>query len=225
MNELNHIAYIMDGNGRWGLNKNKTRNYGHLAGVKTVKKIVEASISFKIPIISFYVFSSENWQRPTSEINYLFNLISIYFNKEISSINKNKIKIIISGRYKKLPVEIYRVLKDSVNKTKKNKKLIVNLAINYGSKNEIIDAVRKINLKSQKLSEATINQNLYSNLPFPDILVRTGGQKRLSNFMLWQLAYTEFFFLDKLWPDFSKKDLNSIIKNYYKIKRNFGGIQ
>ena len=194
MNELNHIAYIMDGNGRWGLNKNKTRNYGHLAGVKTVKKIVEASISFNIPIISFYVFSSENWQRPTSEINYLFNLISIYFNKEISSINKNKIKIIISGRYKKLPVEIYRVLKDSVNKTKKNKKLIVNLAINYGSKNEIIDAVRKINLKSQKLSEATINQNLYSNLPFPDILVRTGGQKRLSNFMLWQLAYTEFFF-------------------------------
>ena len=225
MNDLNHIAYIMDGNGRWGLNKNKTRNYGHLAGVKTVKKIVEASISFNIPIISFYVFSSENWQRPTSEINYLFNLISIYFNKEISSINKNKIKIIISGRYKKLPVEIYRVLKDSVNKTKKNKKLIVNLAINYGSKNEIIDAVRKINLKSQKLSEATINQNLYSNLPFPDILVRTGGQKRLSNFMLWQLAYTEFFFLDKLWPDFSKKDLNSIIKNYYKIKRNFGGIQ
>ena len=225
MNELNHIAYIMDGNGRWGLNKNKTRNYGHLAGVKTVKKIVEASISLNIPIISFYVFSSENWQRPTSEINYLFNLISIYFNKEISSINKNKIKIIISGRYKKLPVEIYRVLKDSVNKTKKNKKLIVNLAINYGSKNEIIDAVRKINLKSQKLSEATINQNLYSNLPFPDILVRTGGQKRLSNFMLWQLAYTEFFFLDKLWPDFSKKDLNSIIKNYYKIKRNFGGIQ
>ena len=194
MNELNHIAYIMDGNGRWGLNKNKTRNYGHLAGVKTVKKIVEASISFNIPIISFYVFSSENWQRPTSEINYLFNLISIYFNKEISSINKNKIKIIISGRYKKLPVEIYRVLKDSVNKTKKNKKLIVNLAINYGSKNEIIDAVRKINLKSQKLSEATINQNLYSNLPFPDILVRTGGQKRLSSFMLWQLAYTEFFF-------------------------------
>jgi len=225
MNELNHIAYIMDGNGRWGLNKNKTRNYGHLAGVKTVKKIVEASISFKIPIISFYVFSSENWQRPTSEINYLFNLISIYFKKEINSINKSQIKIIISGRYKKLPVEIYRVLKDSVNKTKKNKKLIVNLAINYGSKNEIIDAVRKINLKSQKVSEAKINQNLYSNLPFPDILVRTGGQKRLSNFMLWQLAYTEFFFLDKLWPDFSKKDLNSIIKNYYKIKRNFGGIQ
>ena len=194
MNELNHIAYIMDGNGRWGLNKNKTRNYGHLAGVKTVKKIVEASISFKIPIISFYVFSSENWQRPTSEINYLFNLISIYFKKEINSINKSQIKIIISGRYKKLPVEIYRVLKDSVNKTKKNKKLIVNLAINYGSKNEIIDAVRKINLKSQKVSEAKINQNLYSNLPFPDILVRTGGQKRLSNFMLWQLAYTEFFF-------------------------------
>jgi len=224
MNNLNHIAFIMDGNGRWGLKKKRSRNYGHLAGVKTIEKIVEASILLKVPIISFYVFSSENWKRPKSEINYLFNLISIYFKKEVNNIIKNKIRINILGRLKNLPLKLKKILQDSVKKTKKNNKLIVNLAINYGSKNEIIDAVKKIKSYSEKISEEKINKNLYFNLPFPDILVRTGGQKRLSNFMLWQLAYTEIFFLDKLWPDFSKSDLSNIIKKYYKIKRNYGGI-
>jgi len=224
MNNLNHIAFIMDGNGRWGLKKKRSRNYGHLAGVKTVEKIVEASILLKVPIISFYVFSSENWKRPKSEINYLFNLISIYFKKEINNIIKNKIRINILGRLKNLPLKIKKVLQDSAKKTQKNNKIIVNLAINYGSKNEIIDAVKKIKSNSEKISEEKINKNLYFNLPFPDILVRTGGQKRLSNFMLWQLAYAEIFFLDKLWPDFSKRDLSNIIKKYYKIKRNYGGI-
>jgi len=224
MNNLNHVAFIMDGNGRWGLKKNRSRNYGHLAGVKTIEKIVEASILLKVPIISFYVFSSENWKRPKSEINYLFNLISIYFKKEVNNIIKNKIRINILGRLKNLPLKLKKILQDSVKKTKKNNKLIVNLAINYGSKNEIIDAVKKIKSYSEKISEEKINKNLYFNLPFPDILVRTGGQNRLSNFMLWQLAYTEIFFLDKLWPDFSKSDLSNIIKKYYKIKRNYGGI-
>jgi undecaprenyl diphosphate synthase len=224
MNNLNHVAFIMDGNGRWGLKKNRSRNYGHLAGVKTIEKIVEASILLKVPIISFYVFSSENWKRPKSEINYLFNLISIYFKKEVNNVIKNKIRINIFGRLKNLPLKIKKILQDSVKKTKKNNKLIVNLAINYGSKNEIIDAVKKIKSNSEKISEEKINKNLYFNLPFPDILVRTGGQKRLSNFMLWQLAYAEIFFLDKLWPDFSKSDLSNIIKKYYKIKRNYGGI-
>jgi len=224
MNNLNHIAFIMDGNGRWGLKKKRSRNYGHLAGVKTIEKIVETSILLKVPIISFYVFSSENWKRPKSEINYLFNLISIYFKKEINNIIKNKIRINILGRLKNLPLKIKKILQDSAKKTKKNNKLIVNLAINYGSKNEIIDAVKKIKSNSEKISEEKINKNLYFNLPFPDILVRTGGQKRLSNFMLWQLAYAEIFFLDKLWPDFSKSDLSNIIKKYYKIKRNYGGI-
>ena len=224
MNNLNHVAFIMDGNGRWGLKKNRSRNYGHLAGVKTIEKIVEASILLKVPIISFYVFSSENWKRPKSEINYLFNLISIYFKKEVNNVIKNKIRINILGRLENLPIKIKKILQDSVKKTKKNNKLIVNLAINYGSKNEIIDAVKKIKSYSEKISEEKINKNLYFNLPFPDILVRTGGQKRLSNFMLWQLAYTEIFFLDKLWPDFSKSDLSNIIKKYYKIKRNYGGI-
>ena len=224
MNNLNHIAFIMDGNGRWGLKRNKSRNHGHLEGVKTVKKIVEASIFLKVPIITFYVFSSENWKRPKSEINYLFNLIKIYFKKEINSIIKNNIKINILGRLKSLPPETRKTLTSTVKKTKKNKKLTVNLAINYGSRNEIIDSVKKLNLNSKKINELNIKRNLYLDLPFPDILIRTGGQKRLSNFMLWQLAYTEFFFLDKLWPDFSKNDLKKIIKKYQKIKRNFGGI-
>jgi len=224
MNDLNHVAFIMDGNGRWGLKKKKSRNYGHLEGVKTVQKIVQASISFKIPIISFYVFSTENWKRPSSEINYLFNLITIYFNKEINNLIKNNIKIVISGRLQNLSSKIRKILKSAVNKTRKNNKLIVNLAINYGAKTEIIDAIKKINSVSWKVKEENIDKNLYTDLSFPDILVRTGGQKRLSNFMLWQLAYTEIFFLDKLWPDFKKNDLSKIIKNYHKIKRNFGEI-
>ena len=207
-----------------GIKKKKSRNYGHFAGVKTVQKIVEASILFKIPIISFYVFSTENWKRPSSEINYLFHLINVYFDKEINNIIKNNIKIVVSGRLKNLPPKINKILKSAINKTKKNDKLIINLAINYGSKAEVIDAIKKINYRSQKITEKNIDKNLYSNLSFPDILIRTGGQKRLSNFMLWQLAYTEIFFLEKLWPDFTKYELKKIINKYRKIKRNFGGI-
>jgi undecaprenyl diphosphate synthase len=224
MNSLNHIAFIMDGNGRWGIKKKKNRNSGHLEGVEVVQKIVEASITFKVPIITFYVFSSENWKRPKSEINYLFSLIKIYFKKEINNITKNKIKINILGRTNKLPSGIKKTLISTVRKTKKNSKLIVNLAINYGSRNEIIDSLKKLNIKSEKITEKNINKNLYLDLLPPDILIRTGGQKRLSNFMLWQLAYTEIFFLDKLWPEFTKKDLKIIIKKYHKIKRNFGGV-
>ena len=224
MNNLNHIAFIMDGNGRWGLKKKNNRNYGHLAGVKTVQKILKASILLKIPVISFYVFSSENWKRPKSEINYLFSLISIYFKKEINNIIKNNVRIVISGRLKKLNPKIKNILQNVVKKTKKNKKLIVNLAINYGAKFEIVDAIKKINYKSKKITEQSINKNLYSDLPFPDILIRTGDQKRLSNFMLWQLAYTEIFFLRKLWPDFTQNDLKKIINKYHRIKRNYGNV-
>tara|TARA_B100000767_G_C19656065_1_gene488942 strand:- start:96 stop:740 length:645 start_codon:yes stop_codon:yes gene_type:complete len=214
----------MDGNGRWGLKKKRSRNHGHLAGIRTVQKIVEASIVYKVPIITFYVFSTENWKRPKTEINYLFNLINIYFNKEINNIIKNNIKIVVSGRTKGLPAQIKNTLILAVKKTKNNNKLIINLAINYGSKAEIIDAIKKINYNSKKITEENIEKNFYLDLPFPDILVRTGGQKRLSNFMLWQLSYSEIFFLDKLWPDFSKKDLKNIINRYQKVKRNFGSI-
>tara|TARA_B100001063_G_C16749218_1_gene549254 strand:- start:609 stop:1286 length:678 start_codon:yes stop_codon:yes gene_type:complete len=225
MNNLNHVAFIMDGNGRWGKKRNKGRNYGHLQGVQTVKKIVESSIKFKIPIVSFYVFSTENWRRPKTEVKFLFSLIKSYFEKEINNIRKNKIKIKILGNIKKLPTNIKKVLSETIDKTKKNKKLTVNLALNYGSKDELISSFLKILKKKQRINKKNITKNLYTQLlPDPDILIRTGGQKRLSNFMLWQLAYTELYFLDKLWPDFKEKDLKKIINNYVKIRRNFGSI-
>ena len=224
MNTLNHIAFIMDGNGRWGLKKKKNRNYGHYKGVETVKKIVEASLKFNIPIVTFYVFSTENWKRPKLEINYLFNLIGSYFKKEIHNILEQGIKINILGRINSLPINIKKILKKSIFLTKHNKKIIVNLAINYGSKNEIIDAIKKIKNQSMKLNETNINKFLDLKNPFPDILIRTGGQNRLSNFLLWQIAYSEIFFVKKLWPDFNLRDLKNIIKKFKKIKRNFGGI-
>ena len=223
MNELNHVAIIMDGNGRWGIKRKKNRNFGHLQGVKTVQKIVETSIKLKIPIITLYVFSSENWKRPKNEINYLFNLISSYFKKEINNVIKNGIKINIIGELNKLPLTVKKVLKNTIRKTKTNKRLTLNLALNYGSRKELVNAFKKI--KKNNISEKTISRSLYTNnLPDPDLLIRTGGQKRLSNFMLWQLAYAELYFIDKLWPDFNEKDLKKIIKNYKKIRRNFGAI-
>ena len=222
MNKLNHIAFIMDGNGRWGKKNSKGRNYGHLKGVETVKKIVKTSIKLKIPILTFYVFSSENWKRPKKEITFLFNLINNYFTKEISNVIKQGIKLNILGEINKLSSNIKKTLKKSVNSTKKNKKITVNLAINYGSKNEILLALKKI---KKKININNFEKNLYTKkLPHPDILVRTGGHQRLSNFMLWQLAYAELFFLKKLWPDFSEKDLKKIIGKFKKSKRNFGSI-
>ena len=222
MNKLNHIAFIMDGNGRWGKRLKKGRNFGHLKGVETVKKIVKASIKLKVPILTFYVFSSENWKRPKSEISFLFSLIKKFFSKEIKSVRLQGIKINIFGEIQKLPKGLREILLKTMELTKRNKKIIVNLALNYGSKKEIINAARK---SKKKLNEKNIVKNLYTkNMVFPDILIRTGGHKRLSNFMLWQLAYTELFFLDKLWPEFNTNDLNKIIKNYKQIKRNFGSI-
>ena len=219
MNKLNHVAFIMDGNGRWGKRRNKGRNFGHLKGVDTVKKIVNSSIKLKIPIVTFYVFSSENWKRPKSEVSFLFKLINNYFSREIKSVITQGIKINILGEIQKLNSKITKTLKKSMMLTKKNKKIIVNLAINYGSKNEIINAIKK----TKKTNIRNFEKNLYTkNMVDPDILIRTGGHKRLSNFMLWQLAYSELYFLDKLWPDFNEKDLKKIIKNYRSIKRNFG---
>ena len=224
MNKLIHVAFIMDGNGRWGKNKKKSRNFGHLEGVKTVQKVVTHSIKLKIPIISFYVFSTENWKRPKKEINYLFKLINLYFKKELKNIIKNNIKINVIGRINTLPIDIKKIFNKVVKITKDNKRLIINLAINYGSKTEIIDAIKKTQNNKEKISIKNIQKNLYTNLPDPDILIRTGGKRRLSNFLLWQLSYAEFYFFDKLWPDFNEKDLKKVITNYKKIKRNFGKI-
>ena len=222
MNKLNHIAFIMDGNGRWGKNKKKGRNYGHIKGVDTIKKIIKGSIKLKIPIVSFYVFSTENWKRPKAEINFLFKLIESYFSKEIESVKKQGIKLNILGEFKKLSKNLQITLNKSINLTKKNNKIIVNLAINYGSKNEILNTFKKI---KKKINIKNFEKNLYTkNMPDPDIMIRTGGHKRLSNFMLWQLAYTELFFINKLWPDFQLTDLRRIIRNYKKRKRNFGSV-
>ena len=221
MNKLNHIAFIMDGNGRWGRKKNKSRNFGHLRGLETVKTTVKDLIKLKIPIATFYVFSSENWKRPKNEIVFLFKLIKKYFVEEIKRVISQGVKVNILGEINKLPKDVKLILKDAEKLTKKNKKIIVNLAINYGSRNEIINAIKKL----KKISIRNIEKNLYTkNLPNPDILIRTGGYKRLSNFMLWQLSYSELFFIEKLWPDFQTKDLKKIIKKYKKIKRNFGAI-
>ncbi len=223
MNKLNHVAFIMDGNGRWGKKKNNNRNSGHYAGVRTVKKIVEASIKLKIPVVTFYVFSTENWKRPKTEINFLFNLVNSYFKSELNNVVRNEIKINIIGELNKLPNKLKSVLKETVKKTKKNKKILVNLALNYGSKKELINTFKKIKIK--KMTENIVKNNLYTkNIPDPDILIRTGGKKRLSNFMLWQLAYSELYFLDKLWPDFKPQDLSKILKHFHKTKRNFGAI-
>ena len=221
MNKVNHVAFIMDGNGRWGVKKKRSRNYGHVKGIDTVRKIVKNSIELKIPIITFYVFSSENWKRPKKEINFLFNLIKNYFLKEIENLIQQGIKINIIGEFNKLSRDIKSTLKKTMFLTKKNKKILVNLAINYGSHNEIINAVKK----TKKLNLKNFEKNLYTkSLPNPDILIRTGGHQRLSNFMLWQLAYSELYFLKKLWPDFNSGDFKKIISKYKRSKRNFGSI-
>ncbi len=222
MNVLTHIAFIMDGNGRWGKKKGKSRNFGHLKGVETVKEVVKSSIKLKIPIVTFYVFSSENWKRPKREIKFLFRLINNYFLKEIKIVIKQGIKINIIGNINNLPSDIKTTLNKTIKLTEKNKKILVNLAINYGSKNEIIHAVKK---SKKKLNIKNIEKNLYTkNIPHPDILIRTGGHQRLSNFLLWQLAYSELYFLKKLWPDFNKNDLIKIIKAFKKEVRNFGSL-
>ena len=221
MNKLNHIAFIMDGNGRWRKKKKKSRNFGHVKGVETVKKVVKYSIKLQIPFLTFYVFSSENWKRPKKEVNFLFRLIQNYFLKEIKSIQDQGIRIKILGELRKLPTNIRSTLKKTIEITKRNKRIVVNLAINYGSKNEILYAIKK----TKKLSIKNFEKNLYTqNMPDPDILIRTGGHQRLSNFLLWQLAYAELFFIKKLWPDFNYYDLKQIISKFKKRKRNFGAL-
>jgi len=226
MNKINHVAIIMDGNGRWGLKKKKSRNYGHLKGIKSVETVIKSAIINKIKYLTLYTFSTENWKRPDNEINFLFDLIRNSLKKRVNKIIKQGVKVNIIGKKKGLPKDIIRIVKLIEKKTLKNKRITVNLALNYGSKEEIINACKNILFK--KKTDININnfeKELYTkNIPDPEILIRTGGTKRLSNFLLWQLAYTEIFFIDKLWPDFKEKDFNNIIKNFYNIKRNFGKI-
>jgi len=225
MNKINHIAIIMDGNGRWGKKKGKTRNFGHINGIKVIEKLVKHSLKLKIPILTFYTFSTENWRRPKREINFLFKLIDYYFVKEIINIEKNGIKINIIGDTNNLPQKIKKRLASCIRRTAKCNKILINLAINYGSKHEIIRTIKIIKKKRKSVNIRNFEKNLYThNLPDPEILIRTGGKKRLSNFLLWQLAYSELYFIDKLWPDFSVKDYTKIINDFKRVKRNFGNV-
>jgi len=225
MNPVKHVAIIMDGNGRWGIKHKNSRNAGHRAGLKTVDLIINQSMNQKINFLTLYAFSSENWKRPKNEITFLFKLLENFLKKKINKIIEKDIKLKFIGELNKLPTKLQKSLKLSEKKTDDKKTLQVNIALNYGSKIELINTIKKIKQKKIKLSEKNIDNNLYTKyLPHPDILIRTGNTHRLSNFLLWQLSYTEIFFEKKLWPDFTGKDFNKIINKFKSTKRNFGSI-
>ena len=226
MNPIKHVSIIMDGNGRWGLKHKGSRNSGHRAGINTVEEIIEETIKNKIKFLTLYTFSTENWKRPQKEVVFLFKLLENFLLKKINNLVKNKIKLKIIGNKKKLSVKLQKLLKDSEKKTFNNNKLQINLALNYGSKDEILNAVKILNKKKKKITEINMEKNLYTkNIPNPDLLIRTGNTQRLSNFLLWQLAYTEIFFEKKLWPDFKRNDFKKILNKFRKLKRNFGAIK
>ena len=224
MNPLKHVAIIMDGNGRWGLKHKNSRNAGHKAGLKTVEKIIKETIKNKVKFLTLYAFSTENWKRPKKEINFLFNLLENFLKNRINELHKQNIKLKIIG-FKNFSPKLNKLLNLSEKKTFKNKTLQINLALNYGSKFELINAFKQLQKKGDKINEKNLTKYLQTNdIPDPEILIRTGNTKRLSNFLLWQLAYSEIFFEKKLWPDFNENDYNNIIKKFKKIKRNFGKV-
>ena len=219
-----HVAIIMDGNGRWGLKKKKSRNFGHRQGLLTVEKIIDAAIEKKIKFLTLFAFSTENWKRPSYEINYLLNLLEKFLKQRAKKFSKEDIKLKIIGK-KNFSNKLNKLLTNAEKKTSNNKKLQINLALNYGSKDELINAVKYITKKKEKINQKNFEKYLFTkNIPDPDILIRTGNRNRLSNFLLWQLAYSEIFFIKKLWPDFNIKDYRKIINKFKKIKRNFGNI-
>ncbi len=224
MNQIKHVAIIMDGNGRWGIKQGKTRNFGHENGIKTVEIIIKETIKKKIKFLTLFAFSTENWKRPQGERNFLFKLLEYYIKDKLDSLNKEKIKIKIIGQ-KIFANKLNSLLNYAEYKTRKNKKLQINLALNYGSKNELLHAFNKLKNKKKKITTRDIKKNLFTkDTPDPELLIRTGNTKRLSNFLLWQIAYSEIFFEKKLWPDFTAHDYNKILSKFRKTKRNFGNI-
>ncbi len=225
MNPLKHVAIIMDGNGRWGLKRKKSRNFGHKEGLKNLKEIIKASISKKIKFLTLFAFSTENWKRPKKEIKLLFSLLNNYIDNEIQELINQNVKIVIIGNLKKFPSTLKKKLTNIEKQTKNNRVLQINLALNYGAREEILRSIKLLSKRKLKINVKNFEKNLYShNTPDPDILIRTGNTKRISNFLVWQIIYTEIFFEKKLWPDFKKKDYYKILNQYKKIKRNFGGI-
>ena len=224
MNPLNHVAIIMDGNGRWGKKYKNSRNAGHKAGLKTVEKIIKETIKNKIKFLTLYAFSTENWKRPKKEINFLFSLLENFLKNRINELHEQDIKLKILG-IKNFSKKLNNLLYLAEKKTIKNKKLQLNLALNYGSKIEIVNALKILKKNKEKINEKNLTKSLLTkNIPDPDLLIRTGNTKRLSNFLLWQLAYSEIFFEKKLWPEFKERDFNKILKKFKSIKRNFGNI-
>ncbi len=220
-----HVAIIMDGNGRWGIKKKKSRNYGHKKGIITVENIIKSAIKNKIKFLTLYTFSTENWKRPSKEINFLLKLLSAYIDNELQNLIENGVKIKIIGNIKKFSNNLKLKLKNTENKTKTNTKIQVNIALNYGSREEIMNSIKNLNKLSLPINQKNISKYLYTNnIPDPEIVIRTGNTNRLSNFLMWQSIYSEIFFEKKLWPDFNNKDFTKIIKKFMKIKRNFGGL-
>ena len=225
MNSPKHVAIIMDGNGRWGIENKKSRNLGHKAGLKTVEKIIKSTLTNKVKYLTLYAFSTENWKRPNLEIKFLLNLLESFLNEKLEELHKKGIKLKIIGNIKKFPKKIQVNLISAQKITFKNKKLNLVLALNYGSKSELVNAIKIIKNKKMKINESSIAKSLYTKgIPNPDILIRTGNTKRLSNFLLWQMSYSEIFFEKKMWPDFNEKDYKKILNNFKIIKRNFGSI-
>ena len=225
MNSIKHVAIIMDGNGRWGIKHKNSRNAGHRAGLKSVETVISEAIKLNIKYLTLYTFSTENWKRPQNEINFLFNLLENFLINKIDNLVKKKIKLRFIGEIKKLPPKLKKLIRNSEKKTSKSLSLQVNIALNYGSKNELINSIKIINKNKIKVNETNINKNLFTNnIPDPDILIRTGNTQRLSNFMLWQMAYTEIFFEKKLWPDFKINDFKKVLNKFKRIKRNYGSI-
>jgi undecaprenyl diphosphate synthase len=226
MKPVKHVAIIMDGNGRWGIAKKNNRNYGHKEGVSVVEKIVKKCLEKKIKFLTLFTFSTENWKRPKKEINYLFSLLDFFLKKNISKLNNQNICLKFIGEKNKLDKKLISKILECEKLTKLNTNLQINIALNYGSKKEIINTIKSLKRKNLKFTEKNFEKNLSTNgIPDPEILIRTGNTNRLSNFLLWQIAYTEIFFEKKLWPDFNTKDFDRIIKSYYKIIRKFGDIK
>ena len=225
MNPIKHVAIIMDGNGRWGIKNKGSRNLGHKAGVNTIEKIIEQTIDYKIKYLTLYTFSTENWKRPQKEIFFLFNLLEVFLQKRLDTLIKNGIKLKIIGNKERFSKKLQNIITNAEKKTLSNNVLQINLALNYGAKDEILQSVKKLNKASKRITEKNIDDNLFTKgLPNPDLLIRTGNTKRLSNFLLWQIAYTEIFFEKKLWPDFKKTDYKKILNKFKLLKRNFGAI-
>ena len=225
-----HIAIIMDGNGRWAVERGLPRVQGHQAGVASIRETVRAAGEIGIKYLTLYAFSTENWARPKEEVTFLMNLLSEYLDKELVELGKNNVRFRTIGCLDDLPEGIQRKIKRNIQETKRNTGLVLNLALSYSSRLEIVEAIRKIGekmicgeLKPEDITAETVSSHLYTaEIPDPDLLIRTSGEMRISNFLLWQISYTEIYVTEKLWPDFKKEDLLEAVEDYRKRERRFG---